>query len=128
MTARPPSLPISMAVAGETTPSMAEAMRGSSNVQASISQDMSTSSGSRVRREGTMATSSNPYARLPVFPIPISISIHEPPGYYDVIVLGGNAKRPPDAGQASGTSMNERYQPWGGQSTVSASSDIKDVC
>ena len=59
-TARPPSLPISIADAGETTPSMEAASIGSSNVQASISQEMSTSSGSRVRREGTMATSSNP--------------------------------------------------------------------
>jgi hypothetical protein len=49
-----------MALAGETTPSMAEAMSGRSNVQASISHEMSTSSGSRVLREGTMATSSNP--------------------------------------------------------------------
>ena len=59
-TARPPRRPISMAVAGETTPSMAEAISGSSNVQASISQEMSTSSGSLVRRDGTMATSSKP--------------------------------------------------------------------
>src|SRR5262245_12847550 len=36
---------------------------------------MSTSSGSRVRREGTIATSSNPYARRATFPLPISISM-----------------------------------------------------
>src|SRR4029453_2636995 len=41
---------------------------------------MSTSSGSRVRREGTIATSSNPYARRAIFPLPISISILVPPG------------------------------------------------
>ena len=41
---------------------------------ASISQVMSTSSGSRVRRLGTIAMSSNPYARRPVLPIPISTS------------------------------------------------------
>ena len=39
---------------------MAEAISGRSNVQASISQEMSMSSGSRVRRDGTMATSSKP--------------------------------------------------------------------
>src|SRR5512132_2992552 len=36
---------------------------------------MSTSSGSRVRRDGTIATSSNPYARRAIFPLPISISM-----------------------------------------------------
>ena len=41
-------------------PMMAAAMRGSSNRNASISHEMSTSSGSRVRRLGTMAMSSNP--------------------------------------------------------------------
>ena len=51
-----------MAVAGLTTPSMAEAIRGRSKRKASISQEMSTSSGSRVRREGTIAMSSKPYA------------------------------------------------------------------
>ncbi len=49
-----------MAVAGLTTLSMADAMSGSSKRKASISQEMSTSSGSRVRRLGTMAMSSNP--------------------------------------------------------------------
>src|SRR4051812_38014764 len=36
---------------------------------------MSTSSGSLVRREGTMAMSSNPYARRAFFPRPISTSM-----------------------------------------------------
>src|SRR4051794_1144647 len=36
---------------------------------------MSTSSGSRVRREGTIAMSSNPYARRAFLPRPISTSI-----------------------------------------------------
>ena len=49
-----------MAVAGLTTPSMAAAIKGSSNLNASISQEMSTSSGSRVRLEGTIAMSSRP--------------------------------------------------------------------
>ena len=49
-----------MAVAGDTTPSMAEASSGSSKRSPSSSQEMSTSSGSRVRRLGTMAMSSNP--------------------------------------------------------------------
>ena len=63
-----------MAVAGLTTPSMADAMSGSSKRNASISQEMSTSSGSRVRLDGTIAMSSKPYARRPDFPIPISTS------------------------------------------------------
>ena len=58
--ARPPIRPISAAVAGETPASIALAIIGSGNVKASISQLMSTSSGSRVRRDGTIATSSNP--------------------------------------------------------------------
>ena len=49
-----------MAVAGDTTPSMALARSGSSNRRPSSSHEMSTSSGSRVRRLGTMAMSSNP--------------------------------------------------------------------
>ena len=52
--------PISTAVAGETAPSIAAARSGSSNRKASSSQEMSTSSGSLVRRLGTMAMSSNP--------------------------------------------------------------------
>src|SRR5919204_6875692 len=39
---------------------------------------MSTSSGSRVRRLGTMAMSSNPYARRPDLPMPISTSATQP--------------------------------------------------
>jgi hypothetical protein len=39
---------------------MAEAIRGRSNLNASISHEISTSSGSLVLREGTIATSSNP--------------------------------------------------------------------
>ena len=49
-----------MAVEGETDASIALAIIGSSNVYASISQRMSTSSGSLVLLDGTMATSSNP--------------------------------------------------------------------
>jgi hypothetical protein len=51
---------MSIAVRGETTPSMADAMRGRSKVKASNVQEMSMSSGSRVRRLGTIAMSSNP--------------------------------------------------------------------
>jgi len=47
-------------VAGETTLSDGDAITGSSKRNASISQAMSTSSGSRVRRLGTMAMSSKP--------------------------------------------------------------------
>ena len=51
-----------MAVVGEMAPSIAEPSSGSSNLYASICQEMSTSSGSRVRRDGTIAMSSKPYA------------------------------------------------------------------
>jgi len=53
-------LPTSIALDGDTTPSIADAINGSSNLYASISQLMSMSSGSRVRRLGTIAMSSNP--------------------------------------------------------------------
>ena len=48
------------AVAGETTPSIAEASSGSSKRYGPSVQVMSMSSGSRVRREGTIAMSSKP--------------------------------------------------------------------
>ena len=48
------------AKAGSTTPSIAEASTGSSSVCGPSFQVMSTSSGSRVRRLGTMAMSSKP--------------------------------------------------------------------
>ena len=73
-----------MAVAGLMTPSMAEPISGRSNVKASISQEMSTSSGSRVRRLGTMAMSSNPYARRPDLPMPISTSATAMPLFWDL--------------------------------------------
>ena len=44
----------------EATPSIADARSGSSKRYGPSVQEMSTSSGSRVRREGTIATSSNP--------------------------------------------------------------------
>ena len=58
-TPRPPSWPIMMAVRGETTESIGAARNGMSNWYASIDQLIETSSGSRVRRLGTMAMSSN---------------------------------------------------------------------
>ena len=51
---------MAIAVAGLTAESMPAAISGSWKLKASISQEMSTSSGSRVRRLGTMAMSSNP--------------------------------------------------------------------
>ena len=53
-------MPTSTAVAGETAASIAAAIIGRPKVYASISHVMLTSSGSRVLRDGTMATSSNP--------------------------------------------------------------------
>jgi hypothetical protein len=51
---------MAIAVAGLTTASLAAAMSGSSRRKASISQEMSMSSGSRVLRLGTITTSSRP--------------------------------------------------------------------
>src|SRR3954454_10747040 len=67
------------AEAGLTTPSIAEASSGSSKRYGPSDQEMSTSSGSRVRREGTIAMSSNPNARRPFLPRPISTSTTGPP-------------------------------------------------
>jgi hypothetical protein len=53
-------LPTIPAVSGDTTPSIAEASSGSSNRYGPSVQEMSTSSGSRVLRDGTIAMSSNP--------------------------------------------------------------------
>src|SRR3954471_2802312 len=77
-TPRPPSCPSSTAVAGDTTPSMAEASSGSSRRWGPSRHAMSTSSASRVRRLGTIAMSSNPYARRAFLPRPISISNPNP--------------------------------------------------
>src|SRR2546423_10244907 len=66
---------------------------------------MSTSSGSRVRLEGTIATSSNPYARLACFPAPISNSISSP-----LLQTPVSRERPPGEGQAFGASMQEWYR------------------
>src|SRR5512132_719716 len=73
-TPRPPSSPSSIATSGETTPSIADASRGSSSRCGPSFQPMSTSCGSRVRLDGTIAMSSNPYACLAFFPRPMSIS------------------------------------------------------
>src|SRR6476660_6549305 len=73
-TPSPPSLPSSIATAGETTPSIAEASNGSSSRCGPSFQPMSTSCGSRVRLDGTIAMSSNPYACRAFLPRPISIS------------------------------------------------------
>ena len=48
------------AVSGDTTPSIADASSGSSNRYGPSVQVMSMSSGSLVRRDGTMAMSSKP--------------------------------------------------------------------
>ncbi len=70
-----PSLPIWMTVAGEATESIGAERIGDSNVNASIVHWTETSRGSRVRREGTTAMSSNAYARRPRLPAPISTSL-----------------------------------------------------
>ena len=58
-TASPPSAPRFAAKAGETTLSIGEATSGISNRYASICQATETSSGSLVRRDGTMPISSS---------------------------------------------------------------------
>src|SRR5690348_16316761 len=83
---------------GETAPSIAEPMTGSSSLNASSSQEMSTSSGSRVRRLGTMAMSSNPYARRPDLPMPISTSNPVPPA-----PLGERSQFSPARGRGLGS-------------------------
>src|SRR3954451_24396929 len=87
-TPSPPSLPSSIATWGETTPSIAEASSGSSSRCGPSFQPMSTSCGSRVRLDGTIAMSSNPYACRAFLPRPISIStrtylpwMHKGPGW-----------------------------------------------
>ena len=57
-TPKPPRFPIAIAVSGETTESIGAAIIGKSNLYASICHDVETSSGSRVRRLGTIAISS----------------------------------------------------------------------
>src|SRR5262245_6059327 len=71
---------------------------------------MLTSSGSRVRRDGTIATSSNPYARRAVLPMPISNSMR---GCLPGQLLDGveNAERPPRSGWASGSCMHLTIPP-----------------
>ena len=73
---------------------------------ASISQEMSTSSGSRVRRDGTIATSSNPYARRATFPLPISISIASP---YVAPTAPETRGAHPGTGGRVGSSMQGSY-------------------
>nr|BFF15368.1 hypothetical protein GCM10025699_66710 [Microbacterium flavescens] len=68
-----------MAVAGLTTESIGAAMIGVSNWNASIDQPTDTSRGSRVRRLGTIAMSSNAYARRARLDTPISTSVTVPP-------------------------------------------------
>src|SRR5690606_31584625 len=58
---------------------MGAASTGMSNVNASIVQLMLTSCGSRVRRLGTIAMSSNAYALRARFARPISMSLTAPP-------------------------------------------------
>jgi hypothetical protein len=63
------------AVCGETTPSIADASSGSLNWYGPSDQRMSMSSGSRVRRDGTIAMSSKPQALRALRPRPISTSM-----------------------------------------------------
>jgi hypothetical protein len=63
-----------IAVAGLTTLSIGATTSGISNRYASICQATLISSGSRVRRAGTIPISSRAYARRPAFPRPISTS------------------------------------------------------
>src|SRR6186713_2000297 len=66
---------MAIAVAGLTTESMGAAITGMSKVKASIVQLTLTSCGSRVRRLGTTAMSSNAYALLARLARPISMSL-----------------------------------------------------
>ena len=64
-----------IAVRGLTTESIGAPSTGISKPKASIVHAVDTSSGLRVRREGTTAMSSNVYARRARFPRPSSISV-----------------------------------------------------
>src|SRR5262252_4740155 len=63
---------MAMAKATSTTPSIAEPQNGSGSVRSPSRNEMSTSSGLRVISPGTSATSSKPYARRALLPMPIS--------------------------------------------------------
>src|SRR5437588_2458102 len=108
-TPRPPSWPSLIAVAGETTPSIAEASSGSSSRCGPSRQAMSTSSASRVRRLGTIAMSSNPYARRAFLPRPISISnTHDPLQKHTRPLRAGRGKPPVSSNaQRSPHSINQ---------------------
>src|SRR3954447_19936603 len=74
-TPRPPCRPSAIAVSGDITESIGAARIGRAKREASICHAVETSSGSRVRRLGTMAMSSKEYARRPRLARPISISV-----------------------------------------------------
>ena len=59
-TAAPPNLPIAIAKSTSTTPSIEEAIIGTSNLMPPISHEVSTSLGFIVSSPGTSATSSKP--------------------------------------------------------------------
>src|SRR5690606_9925598 len=96
-TPRPPSLPSMIAVVGLTTESIGAPITGVSNENASMLQAVETSSGLRVRRDGTTAMSSNVYARRARLPRPISMSMLTRPAYPALPMLtdwcGGNQRR-----------------------------------
>ncbi len=117
-TPNPPSLPIAIAVAGDTTPSIAEASSGISSAWGPSCHERSTSSGSRVRLLGTMAISSRPYARRPRLPRPISISTRAP---RVSLAWAGNLPPPPGRPDgAFGGAEGAPQSPSGTSSTVTS--------
>src|SRR5690606_8668068 len=70
-----------IAVRGLMTESIGAPSTGIPNPKASMDQAVETSSGLRVRREGTTAMSSNAYARRARLARPSSISMVTPPAY-----------------------------------------------
>src|SRR5215471_21132981 len=68
----PPRRPMAIAKGTSTTPSMAEAQNGSGSMRLPSWNETRTSSGLTVTAPGTRATSSKPYARRALLPIPIS--------------------------------------------------------
>src|SRR3954453_6141196 len=75
---------------GVTTLSIGATTSGISNRYASICHATLTSSGSRVRRDGTMPISSSAYARRPLLPRPISTSAMYVLSHASAVTAGGS--------------------------------------
>ena len=105
-------------MAGDTTLSIGHTTSGISNRYASICQAIDTSSGSRVRRDGTIPISSSPYPWRPVFPRPISTCVtvsHQPLPFQSIIPDGCRmARRPAGPGPPRPAASTPTATAWQG--------------